>query len=278
MPIELKNDMIYNKDIIFIDSDNATWFDNEYMKFSVDIMQPIRNAVCIKIIKCSVLLSRYPGNTVVDDDATANARLVDPNSPAIYNQNILGSDVVKINKNDVLDDDPIYIHVNNYNRVSSLLVNVDDEVVYEKYDKDVYRTDGSIEYKAGDYKLDANGGKISQVINNVKKYNILNCFEMININVSDTYKYTHMPDLSTVPSLLYTKEYPQTAFNINDANMHILDPVEKNLKRFDIELRDKNNALIEKYKDLQVDSEEYARGGMKSFKITLCVYSLKQNF
>lgn len=243
MPIELKNDMIYNKDIIFIDSDNATWIDNEYMKFSVDIMQPIRNAVCIKIIRCSVLLTNSA-------------------------QDITSTSMPKINQTNITDDDPIYIYLNHYDRISSLLVNIGDEVVYETYDKDVYRADGTIEYRAGDYKLDANGNKISQTINDVKNYNILNCFEMMNINVTDTYKYTHTQVVDTIPSLLYTKEYPQTSFNLNDMNMHILEPAEKNLKRFDIELRDKNNALIEKSD----------AGGMKSFKMMLCVYSLKQNF
>lgn len=265
MPTELRNDIVYNKDIIFLDSDNATWIDNEYMKFTVDIIQPIKNVVCIKIIRCSIQLNRYP-NEINPETNTVTV--------------LQSKSMPKINGVAISDDEPVYIYLNNYDRVTSLIVKQIDETVYKKYPNNVYDVENPsiLIHRAGDYELDGNGNKIPNGTTPIKRSNILNCFEIMNINVTNTYQYTHNPDINIMPDIMYTKEYEQSAFNINDTSMHILKPVEPNLKRFDVEIRDKDNKPIKKYIDLLSDSDEYARGGVKSFKMMLCVYSLQQNF
>ena len=87
-------------------------------------------------------------------------------------------------------------------------------------------------------------------------YQQIKCFEVIPLN------FGHNPPNSF---LTFKQEYTSTGCNINDINTHVLNPVEQNLKRFDIQLYDKNYNIIPK-------------SSIKNFNMSLCIYSNKRKF
>lgn len=187
--MQVDSNIIYNKDIIFIDTDNASFNDQVYLNFYVDILQPIKNAVYIKIIKSSITLN--------------------PNTT--------------LSNSSINDNDPVYIVMNDYKRVVSFI-------------RDNPSSDG----------------------------NLFNYFDKIHIDRTSTYNLTNNSFIQNIPSLLlYSNEYSQTNFDVNDTSVYVLNPIEPNLKRFNIEIRNKNNKLI-------------AKNEIGSFKMTICVYSLKK--
>ena len=124
-----------------------------------------------------------------------------------------------LNGNSVVDDDPIYVRVNDYYRCLSVI-----------------------------------------------KGNSVKCFEIINISKTKTYSIRNNTSLSpAVTDVAYYTEYPQSALDINDTSVYVLNPVEPNLKRFNVQLYDKNNNLISK-------------SDIKAFKMTLCIYSKPKKF
>jgi hypothetical protein len=188
---------IYDKEIILLDSDNAVFKDSTKMDIYVDILEPIKNVAYIKIIQSCISLNpkfNFQGNIVEDND-------------------------------------PIYISVNDYYRVKSV-INVNGE--------------GSL----------------------------LKCFDMINIDLTGTYNLTNNFNIQQptqesssqlyMINLTYKNDYRTLAFDVNDHSVYKLRPMEANLKRFNIELRDKNNKIIE-------------RNNIGSFKMIICVYSLRKN-
>ncbi len=80
-------------------------------------------------------------------------------------------------------------------------------------------------------------------------------FEVINLNISDKFG-NNKPNAD----VSFKKEYTSMSCNINDANNFVLNPVDPNLNRFDIELYDKNGIII------PIDE-------LSKFTMTLCVYS-----
>lgn len=76
-----------DKTIIYINSDNVNNFDANTFSFSVDLIEPIRDVVYIKIIKSEII--------------------VNPTS--------------QINNNAIGDTDPIYIYLNSYKRISTVI-------------------------------------------------------------------------------------------------------------------------------------------------------------
>jgi hypothetical protein len=194
---------IYDKDVIEIDMGNSIKTDkldatNYYCKFYVDILQPIRNAVYIKIMRTAIVLKA--------DQA--------------------GNDAVLLTLPNVANDDAIYVRMNDYNRVSSVLIKQNEEPTVNKF------------------------------------------FEMVHINLTNIYNLSakyNASAFSEVPNVLFSNEYPQSAFDPNDTSVHVLKPVDPSLKRFTIELRDKNNALLK-------------TSDVLSFKMTICVYSKEKKF
>jgi hypothetical protein len=194
---------IYDKDVIEIDMGNSIKTDkfdatNYYCKFYMDILQPIRNAVYIKIMRTAIVLKA--------DQA--------------------GNDAVLLTLPNVANDDAIYVRMNDYNRVSSVLIKSNEEPTVNKF------------------------------------------FEMVHINLTNIYNLSakyNASAFSEVPNVLFSNEYPQSAFDPNDTSVHVLKPVDPSLKRFTIELRDKNNALLK-------------TSDVLSFKMTICVYSKEKKF
>lgn len=84
-------------------------------------------------------------------------------------------------------------------------------------------------------------------------------FEVIPLNISDKYGLGAVPN----QNVMFKTEYTTTGCSINDTNTYVLDPIEPNLKRFDIQLLDKNFNNIPK-------------SNIKCFTLTLCVYSSKK--
>jgi hypothetical protein len=97
---------------------------------------------------------------------------------------------------------------------------------------------------------------------------------MINIDLTGTYNLTNNFNIQQptqesssqlyMINLTYKNDYRTLAFDVNDHSVYKLRPMEANLKRFNIELRDKNNKIIE-------------RNNIGSFKMIICVYSLRKN-
>jgi hypothetical protein len=137
-----------------------------------------------------------------------------------------GNDAVLLTLPNVANDDAIYVRMNDYNRVSSVLIKQNEEPTVNKF------------------------------------------FEMVHINLTNIYNLSakyNASAFSEVPNILFSNEYPQSAFDPNDTSVHVLKPVDPSLKRFTIELRDKNNALLK-------------TSDVLSFKMTICVYSKEKKF
>lgn len=85
--------------------------------------------------------------------------------------------------------------------------------------------------------------------------NSFNCFDIITLNVIDKGNTTKANDFVS-----FKTEYTSMSSNMNDANNFIINPIDPNLNRFDIELYDKNGLIIQK-------------GDIRRFSMTICVYS-----
>lgn len=82
----------------------------------------------------------------------------------------------------------------------------------------------------------------------------IKCFEYIPLNIGSS------------PANAFTSykvEYTSTGCGVDDINTYILNPYEPNLKKFDIQLYDKNNVIIPK-------------SSIKSFNMLLCIYSARK--
>lgn len=180
------SDDVLDKRIIYINSVNGKFLNNNEYDFYFDIQESIRDVIYIKIMKCEVILN--------------------PTS-SVYNAE---------------DGDPIFINVNNYRRLfTNILLDTND---FSK------------------------GGK------NVSY------FEQINLNLSE--KFDNVASM-TSKLVSFKTEYTTTSCSINDTNTYVLDPIEPNLKRFNVQLLDKTNNVINKSK-------------ISKFNMILCVYSKKK--
>lgn len=108
-------------------------------------------------------------------------------------------------------------------------------------------------------------GDTDPIFIDMKKYNRLytsvngrKCFEQITLNITEKFG-------TSVPNqyISFKTEYNSTGCSVNDTNTFVIDPVEPNLRRFDLELYDKNYKIIPK-------SE------IKALTLILCVYSNKK--
>lgn len=172
---------IYEKTLIYIDSNNCVYNGN-VCDFYVDIVEPLKNVAFIKIMK--------------------SVAIIKPKQQ-------LGGQVIQ-------DHDPIYIKMNDYNRITSVV----------------------------------NG--------NPNKY-----FDMITINLTDVYSMINEV-LLAVTEVAFTSKNSHTDFDINDSSIFTVSPPQDSLKRFSIQLYDKNNKIITKSEVL-------------TFKMTLCVYTIKKS-
>lgn len=85
------------------------------------------------------------------------------------------------------------------------------------------------------------------------------CFDCITFNITDKYGANSVPNKLTS----FKIEYNSTGCSINDTNTFVLDPVEPNLRLFNITLYDKKFKVVPKT-DINV------------FNMILCVYSSRK--
>ncbi len=93
---------------------------------------------------------------------------------------------------------------------------------------------------------------------NVGEQNI-KCFEYIPLNITGRYGYNSVPN----KFLPFSTEYTTTGCTANDTNTFVVNPIDATLKRFDVQLYDKNYVVIPK-------------NSIKSFTMVLCIYSQKK--
>jgi len=170
MIVDLNNTTEYDKQIIYLDSNNATFNTSGFFDFYIDIENPIKNISSIKIIEASIILNR---------------------SNLDYN-------------------DIYYFELNDYNRISTYIKN-----------------------KGSSY------------------------------NYFDAIPYNHA-DYHTNGSCKFKIFYALTSSNWTDPTLYTLNPIEHNTKRFNIKIKDKTFALLNKLNG-------------ESFKLTICVYTIKKN-
>lgn len=85
--------------------------------------------------------------------------------------------------------------------------------------------------------------------------NNIKCFDQITLNLSDKFGVDNVPN----KNILFRSEYGSTVCDINDINTYVLNPIDPNLKKFDIQLFDKNFNIIPK-------------DNIIKFVMVLCVY------
>uniref|UniRef100_A0A6C0K874 Uncharacterized protein n=1 Tax=viral metagenome TaxID=1070528 RepID=A0A6C0K874_9ZZZZ len=186
--VDLNNSFKYDKVVINLNSSNCLVNDPSATNYYINLVEPLRNVIYVKMLKASVLTN----NTIVP--------------------------LLSYNKYD-----PIYISVNDYDR--------------------------SVSYIKSTQVLNSN-----YVLNSVPK--VLSTSNV----VFDTAKY-----FDIIP---YSKEtfseisYSQASFDWTDPSVYILNPPEPNLRRLNIEIRDKSFNLF----DTSV---------LTDFNLSICAYLIK---
>ena len=97
--------------------------------------------------------------------------------------------------------------------------------------------------------------RISTNINN----SMVRYFEKIPLNLTDKYELIYLQNANGLPAEFSFSTNYVTSCNINDSHTYVLNPVEPNLKRFNIQIYDKNNKIINKSDIIR-------------FSMTICVY------
>jgi hypothetical protein len=147
---------------------------------------------------------------------------------------------VKLNNLDIQDSDPVFVNVKGYNR---LYANV-----FVGANPDPPRI------------TDPTKPKESYVIkNSVDDGKNVKCFEQITLNLSEKFGSSNPPN----KLISFKTEYTSTGCSINDTNVVVLDPIEPNLRRFDVQLYDKNYNII-------------PRSDINVFSMILCIYSRRK--
>ena len=170
MIVDLNNTTDYDKQIIYLDSNNGTFNITGFFDFYIDFENPFKNISSVKIIESSIILDR---------------------SNLDYN-------------------DIYYIELNDYHRINT-------------YVKD----------KGSTFKY------------------------------FDAISYNHA-DYHTNGSCKFKNFYTLTSSNWTDPTLYILNPIAHNTRRFNIKIRDKNFAILNKLEG-------------ESFKLAICVYTIKKN-
>jgi len=194
----MQDQNILDKTILQFNNNSAFFYNDEKNDFYIDIGEPIKNVTHIKILKSSVRLN-----------------------------------LTTINSNVVIDNDPVYITLNDYNRITSFNKYIKVDVINSSNITSNYITD------------------------------IFKSFEVINLNITSKYLIMANSQISTLINLnglLFENIYTSTSSSLNDTNVHTIIPYEPSLKRFNIKIYDKYYNLINK-KDIQ------------NFDMLVCVFS-----
>jgi hypothetical protein len=188
MNVDLNNTFKYDKIVINLNSSNCLPVNENITNYYINLPEPLKNIIYIKIINASILST----NSII--------------STLSYNKN-----------------DPIYISINDYDR--SISYNKRTHVTTSNYWIDNVR-----------YGLDT-----SNIVFDPKKY-----FDVIQYSGSD---YSD-------------RSYSLSSFDWTDPTVYILNPPDPNLRRFNIEIRDKNFDLFE-------------TSILQDFNLSFCAYLIK---
>lgn len=194
----MQNEEILDKKILQLTNEGAIYYNNEKNDFYIDIVEPIKNVTHIKILKSSVRLN-----------------------------------LSSLNGNTVIDNDPIYISLNDYNRINT--------------------------YKTSLEVITKNSSNItSNYITDVHP-----SFEVLNLNLTTKYLImanSQITEFINLNGLLFENIYTSTSASLNDTNVYNIIPHEPSLKRINIKIYDKKYNLIDKT-------------DIKNFEISICVFS-----
>ena len=168
--VDLNNTFKYDKVVINLNNENCLTNNSTEASFYVDLVEPLRNIIFIKIIRASVLTS--PGLR---------------SSPLLLYKRY----------------EPIYIAINDYRRSVSYL-------------------------------------KTNNIFDNIGYFDLI------------PYSDTEYSEIS----------YSQSAFDWTDPSVYILNPPEQNLRRLNIEFRDKKFKLFES-------------SMLTDFNLSICIYYIK---
>jgi hypothetical protein len=188
MNVDLNNTFKYDKIVINLNSSNCLPVAENITNYYINLPEPLKNIIYIKIINASILST----NSII--------------TTLSYNKY-----------------DPIYISINDYDR--SISYNKRTHVTTSNYWIDNVR-----------YGLDS-----SNIVFDPKKY-----FDVIQYSGSD---YSD-------------RAYSQSSFDWTDPTVYILNPPDPNLRRFNIEIRDKNFELFE-------------TSIIQDFNLSFCAYLIK---
>jgi hypothetical protein len=194
----MQDEDILDKKILQLTNNGANYYNDKKNDFYIDIVEPIKNVTHIKILKSSVRLN-----------------------------------LTSLNSSPVIDNDPIYISINDYNRINTFEAKT--EVII----------------------------KNSSNITSNYVTNVFQSFEVINLNVTSKYLIMANSQISNflqINGILFENIYTSTSASLNDTNVYNIIPHEPSLKRFNIKLYDKNYDLIDK-------------DDIKNFEILICVFS-----
>jgi len=194
----MQNEDILDKKILQLTKNGAIYYDESKNDFYIDILEPIKNVTHIKILKSSIKLKTK-----------------------------------KINTLDVNDNDPLYITINDYSRITTFNTKTE---IYEMNSSNI----------------------TSNYISNA-----FNTFEVINLNVESKYvtvTNVEYDNLLPIDGITFENVYTSTSASLNDTNVYNIIPYEPSLKRFNIKLYDKNFNLINK-------------DDISNFEMLICVFS-----
>ena len=194
----MQNEDILDKKILQLTKNGAIYYNESKNDFYIDILEPIKNVTHIKILKSSIKLKTKKINTI-----------------------------------DVNDNDPLYITINDYSRITTI-----------------------------NTKIEINVMNSSNITSNYIS-NAFNTFEVINLNVESKYvtvTNVEYDNLLPIDGITFENVYTSTSASLNDTNVYNIVPYEPSLKRFNIKLYDKDFNLINK-------------DDISNFEMLICVFS-----
>lgn len=165
----MQEESILDKKIINLTNDGARFYSSTKNDFYIDILEPIKNVTHIKLLKTSIR----------------------PN-------------LTSINGTPIVDNDPIYISLNDYDRISTVKIVDDKATIYKSFE--------------------------------ILNLNLTNKYLTMANSQIDT--------LITTNGLLFENIYTSTTTDLNDTSVYNIIPHEPSLLRFNIKIYDKDHELI----------------------------------
>lgn len=189
-PVDLNNTFKYDKTVINLNNHNCLQINTAESCFYVNLVEPIKNIIYIKILKASIISTNAIKN----------------NNALLYKRN-----------------DPIHVSINDYDRSVSYLK--------------------SVQVSTSNYLLNGTPTVLTtsnEVFDTVKYFDII------------PYADTTFSEISN----------GQVSFDWTDSSVYILNPPEPNLRRLNIDIRDKA-------------FKPFDTAILTDFNISLCIYYIK---